>query len=109
MILRAVERTGECVRRGFVRLLLALAAAAWLSACKPSSEYDKTPELIHAPPLRELNPKQLHALSMECEKYLPGRMARGPYDAAYCEAAIAAWSDSPIQMIQIPPAPGADR
>jgi hypothetical protein len=86
-----------------VRLVILLAAAALLS-CKPSGEYDKAPELIHAPPLRDLNPKQLRALSMECEKYLPGRMARGPYEATYCEAAIAAWSDSPIQMIQIPPA-----
>jgi hypothetical protein len=88
--------------------LLALLAAASLAACKPSGEYDKTPELIHTPHLRELNPKQLRALSMECEKYLPGRIARGPYDAAYCEAAIAAWSDSPIQMIQIPAAPPGD-
>ena len=88
--------------------LFALLAAASLAACKPSGEYDKTPELIHTPHLRELNPKQLRALSMECEKYLPGRIARGPYDAAYCEAAIAAWSDSPIQMIQIPAAPPGD-
>lgn len=85
--------------------LFALLAAASLAGCKPSGEYDKTPELIHTPALRELNPKQLRALSMECEKYLPGQMARGPYDAAYCEAAIAAWSDSPIQMILIPAAP----
>jgi hypothetical protein len=84
-------------------IAVVLVSAISLGGCKPSGEYDKTPELIHAPPLRELNPKQLRALSMECEKYLPGRMARGPYDAAYCEAAIAAWSDSPIQMIQIPP------
>ena len=85
--------------------LFALLAAASLAGCKPSGEYDKTPELIHTPALRELNPKQLRALSMECEKYLAGQMARGPYDAAYCEAAIAAWSDSPIQMILIPAAP----
>jgi hypothetical protein len=71
-----------------------------------SHEYDTAPELIHTPPLRQLNPKQLRALSMECEKYLPGRIAQGPYDAAYCQAAIAAWSDSPIQMIVIPPTSG---
>jgi hypothetical protein len=88
---------------------VALVMAIPLGGCKPSGEYDKTPELIHSPPLRGLNPTQLRALSMECEKYLPGRMARGPYDAAYCEAAIAAWSDSPIQMIQIPPTENSAR
>jgi len=36
---------------------------------------------------------------MECEKYVPDKSARGPYDAAYCEDAIAAWSDSPLQML----------
>jgi hypothetical protein len=39
---------------------------------------------------------------MECEKYAPEKSARGPYEAAYCEEAIAAWSDSPLQMIPIP-------
>jgi hypothetical protein len=92
-----------------VGIAVALVAAISLGGCKPSGEYDKTPELIHTPPLRALNAKQLRALSMECEKYLPGRMARGPYDAAYCEAAMAAWSDSPIQMIQIPQAPSGAR
>jgi len=38
---------------------------------------------------------------MECEKYVPDKSARGPYDAAYCEDAIAAWSDSPLQMLPI--------
>jgi hypothetical protein len=90
-----------------VKFVLTLLAAAALAGCKPSGEYDKAPELIHAPPLRELNPKQLRALSLECEKYLSGLIARGPYDAAYCAAAIAAWSDSPIQMILIPPAQSA--
>jgi hypothetical protein len=56
-------------------------AAASPAGCKPAGEYDNAPDLIHTPPLRQLNPKQLRALSMECEKYLPGRMARGPYDA----------------------------
>jgi len=38
---------------------------------------------------------------MECEKYTPDQTMRGPYDADYCEKAIAAWSDAPLQMIQI--------
>jgi hypothetical protein len=36
---------------------------------------------------------------MDCEKYVPEKSARGPYDAAYCEAAAAAWADAPIQML----------
>ena len=38
---------------------------------------------------------------MECEKYAPEKSARGPYDARYCEDAIAAWADSPLQMVVI--------
>ena len=60
------------------------------------------PRLIHSPPISQLAPPQLRALSMECEKYLPDKSARGPYDAAYCEDAIAAWADSPLQMVPIP-------
>jgi hypothetical protein len=60
------------------------------------------PRLIHSPPISQLVPEQLRALSMECEKYAPEKSARGPYEAAYCEEAIAAWSDSPLQMIPIP-------
>jgi hypothetical protein len=60
------------------------------------------PELIHSPPITQLVPEQLRALSMECEKYSPDKSARGPYEAAYCEDAIAAWADSPLQMIPVP-------
>jgi hypothetical protein len=59
------------------------------------------PRLIHSPPIAQLAPEQLRSLSMECEKYVPDKSARGPYDAAYCEDAIAAWSDSPLQMVPI--------
>jgi hypothetical protein len=50
-----------------------------------------------------LDLKQLKALSNECEKYLRGQFARGPYDAAYCQAAIDAWGDAPLQIVRIPP------
>jgi hypothetical protein len=60
------------------------------------------PKLIHSPPITRLTPEQLRALSMECEKYSPDKSTRGPYDAAYCEDAIAAWADSPLQMVPIP-------
>jgi hypothetical protein len=47
---------------------------------------------------------------MRCEKYPPDKSSRGPYDAKYCESAIAAWSDAPLQMIQIDkPAPAASQ
>jgi hypothetical protein len=60
--------------------------------------------LTHSPPVARLDPQQLRSLSMECEKYPPNNSMRGRYDAAYCEEAIAAWGDSPLQMVVIPPA-----
>jgi hypothetical protein len=60
------------------------------------------PKLIHSPPIAQLAPEQLRSLSMECEKYSPDKSSRGPYDAAYCEDAIAAWADSPLQIVPIP-------
>jgi hypothetical protein len=57
--------------------------------------------LIRTPPIKLLNDQQLRALSQRCEKYVPENSARGPYDAAYCEAAMAAWSDAPLQMVPI--------
>jgi hypothetical protein len=38
---------------------------------------------------------------MECQKYEPDKSTRGPYDAAYCDDAIAAWADSPLQIVPI--------
>ena len=65
---------------------------------------DLTPiRLRHSPPIARLNTEQLKALSLECEKYSPYGSMRGPYDAVYCEEAIAAWGDSPLQMIIIAP------
>ncbi len=60
--------------------------------------------LTHSPPVARLDPQQLRSLSVECEKYPPINSMRGRYDAAYCEEAIAAWGDSPLQMVIIPPA-----
>jgi hypothetical protein len=60
------------------------------------------PRLIHSPPIAQLAPEQLRSLSMECEKYSPDKSARGPYEAAYCENAIAAWADSPLQIVPVP-------
>ena len=57
--------------------------------------------LVHSPPIGRLSDQQLRTLSMECEKYPVDKAARGPYDAAYCEAAMAAWSDAPLQMLPL--------
>jgi hypothetical protein len=59
------------------------------------------PVLIHSPPIRQLTAQQLRSLSMECEKYPADKSARGPYDAAYCEVAMAAWADAPLQIVPI--------
>ncbi len=59
--------------------------------------------LLHSPPIGQLNAEQLRSLSMDCEKYPRKESMRGRYDAAYCEEAIAAWADSPLQMVTIPP------
>jgi hypothetical protein len=55
--------------------------------------------LTHKPPVNQLTAEQLRSLSMDCEKYPRNDWARGRYEAAYCEEAIAAWSDAPLQMV----------
>jgi hypothetical protein len=84
-------------------LCLNLGLAACSRAPLPRSRADE-PALVHTPPIKELTLQQLKALSMECERYLPGQFARGPYDAAYCQAAIDAWGDAPLEIVRIPPA-----
>ena len=59
------------------------------------------PTLIHSPPIKQLTAQQLRSLSMECEKYSADKTARGPYDTAYCEAAMAAWADAPLQIVPL--------
>jgi hypothetical protein len=91
----------------FCVLSLASVLAACSRAPAPQARADE-PALIHTPPIKRLDLKQLKALSIECEKYLPGQYARGPYDAAYCQAAIDAWGDAPLQMVRIPASPHAN-
>jgi hypothetical protein len=83
-------------------LILLLALGALLSACSGDSARLPPPSrLIHSPPINQLADQQLRALSMECQKYEPDKSTRGPYDAAYCESAIAAWGDAPLQIVPI--------
>ena len=87
-------------------LLILLCAAS--PGCGGDSADLAPARLIHAPPVGQLNPQQLRSLSMECEKYAPNGSMRGRYDAAYCDEAMAAWSDSPLQMVPVQKEPPAD-
>ena len=83
-------------------LLIVVSTA--VTACGGDSAQPRQPpasRLIHSPAVGQLTPQQLRALSMDCEKYTPDGSTRGPYDAAYCEAAVAAWGDSPLQIVTI--------
>jgi hypothetical protein len=80
-----------------------------LTACEPAPPPPAKSQLINSPPIAKLNPEQLHGLANRCEYYAPVGSARGPYDAKYCEDAIAAWSDSPIQMLVLPSQPASPR
>ena len=87
-----------------------LVLSATLAGCGSHSGQPQRPDpptsrFIHSPPISRLDPTQLRALSMDCEKYSPDGASRGPYDIAYCENAIAAWGDSPLQMVTIPQTP----
>lgn len=88
-------------------LILLIVLSAALAGCGRDSGRTAVPgqagapRLIHSPPIAKMGAEQLRSLSMECEKYVPDKSARGPYDAAYCEDAIAAWSDSPLQIVPI--------
>jgi hypothetical protein len=88
-------------------MLCVVSLVGVLAACShapaPGARTDG-PTLIHTPPITQLDLRQLKALSIECEKYLSGQFARGPYDAAYCQAAIDTWGDAPLQMVRIPAA-----
>jgi len=86
-----------------MRVLL-IVFSTTLTACGGDAGQPRQPpatRLIHSPPIGQLAPPQLRALSMECEKYTPDGSTRGPYDSAYCDDAIAAWGDSPLQIVTI--------
>jgi hypothetical protein len=84
--------------RALVGVLVGVAVAACGGTAPPAIQ-PAASNLIHSPPVSKLSDQQLRALSMDCEKYVPENTTRGPYDAAYCEAAMAAWADAPIQML----------
>jgi hypothetical protein len=78
-----------------------LVVGALASGCGGGSAQPAAPTLVHSPPVKQLTAQQLRALSMECEKYSPTKTTRGPYDAAYCEEAMAAWGDWPLQIVTV--------
>jgi hypothetical protein len=79
------------------------AAGAGLMGCSGADNELAPIRLVHSPPVARLDPQQLRSLSMECEQYSPNNSMRGRYDATYCEEAIAAWGDSPLQMVIVAP------
>ena len=87
-------------------LLLGVAACGQSRSPAPRSA---TSRLIDTPSIAKLTPDQLHGLATRCGRYQPDGSARGPYDAKYCDAAIAAWSDSPIQMLRLSDQPAGTR
>jgi hypothetical protein len=87
----------------------AIALLLGLAGCDRAPPPSAKSQLINTPPIGKLRPDQLHGLANRCERYTPSGAARGPYDAKYCEDAIAAWSDSPIQMLTLPSQPPAPR
>ena len=82
---------------------LLIVVGALLAGCGDDANDLAPIRLVHSPAIGRLTPQQLRSLSMECEKYSPKNSMRGRYDAVYCEQAIAAWSDSPLQIIIINP------
>jgi hypothetical protein len=98
----------ECAVKSAYLLILGLGLA--VAGCGSNSGPSRPPEppasrFIHSPPISRLSPEQLRALSMDCEKYSPDGTSRGPYDIAYCDKAVAAWGDSPLQMVTVPQTP----
>jgi hypothetical protein len=85
-----------------VRCALLLIFSAACIGCGGGSPDIAPLRLGHSPPVKRLTPQQLRDLSMECQKYPPRDSMRGRYDAAYCEDAIAAWGDEPLQIVTIP-------
>jgi hypothetical protein len=88
---------------------LLLIVCATVAGCSRDAADIAPIRLRHDPPIAQLGAEQLRSLSMDCEKYPPKESMRGRYDAKYCEDAIAAWGDSPLQMVTIPgerPSPG---
>jgi len=87
-------------------LLLALLLAACGGAGDPSvhtADRAGRSNLIDTPAIARLTEDQLHGLAGRCQRYPASGPARGPYSAKYCDEALAAWSDSPIHMLIIPP------
>jgi hypothetical protein len=82
--------------------ILLIVCGAVAAACGRDGADIAPLRLRHDPPIARLTTEQLKSLSIDCERYPPKESMRGRYDAKYCEDAIAAWGDSPLQMITIP-------
>jgi hypothetical protein len=87
-----------------LRRMLPLALSVAAGACGGESQDLSPVRLLHSPPVERMGAPELKELSLECGRYPVNQSMRGRYEAAYCEAAIAAWSDSPLQIVILPPA-----
>jgi hypothetical protein len=82
--------------------LLLIVCGAAAAGCGRDAADIAPVRLRHDPPIARLTAEQLRSLSMECERYAPKDSMRGRYDAKYCDDAMAAWGDSPLQMVTLP-------
>ena len=87
--------------------LLLMVCGAAAAGCSGDATEIAPIRLRHDPPIARLTAEQLKSLSIDCERYSPKESMRGRYDARYCEDAIAAWGDSPLQMVTLPREPPA--
>jgi hypothetical protein len=101
----AAARSGRGLLGASLLFGAALLAAAALSGCGRKTGDIAPLRLRHTPPVAELSAEQLRSLSMECDSYSPHEGMRGRYDAAYCDEAMAAWADAPLQMVTVKPKP----
>jgi hypothetical protein len=98
------DRRGRAARLTAAALCIsAVPLAGAVTGCSGDSGDIAPLRLKHSPPIQQLTAEQLRALSMECDGYAPHDGMRGRYDAAYCEEAMAAWADAPLQMVTIKP------
>jgi len=100
MCLRTDGR-GHAAAIACAALLACAALACVITGCGKKSADLVPVRLLHTPPIQRLDAQQLRSLSMQCERYSPHDGMRGRYDAAYCEEAMAAWADAPLQMVTI--------
>jgi hypothetical protein len=101
--LRAEPESAAAITGTLPLTVAVLLASAALIDCSRDTGDIAPLRLKHSPPIAQLSGDELRSLSMDCDSYPPHGTMRGRYEAAYCEEAMAAWSDAPLQMITVKP------